>query len=63
MITHPYKHTHVYSISISTFERLVELILRFTKSVTKSVSMSMGTLPPTEKIINHKYNIHIKSRI
>jgi hypothetical protein len=37
--------------------------LRFTKSITKSDSLSMGTSPPTKRIINHKYNTHVKFRI
>jgi hypothetical protein len=39
------------------------LILRFMKSVTKSVSLSTGTSPPTERIISRKCNTHIKFRI
>jgi hypothetical protein len=33
------------------------------KSITKSVSILMETLSFTEKIINRKYNTHVKSRI
>jgi hypothetical protein len=39
------------------------LILKFIKSVIKSISLSMGTSPPTERIISRKYNTHIKSKI
>jgi hypothetical protein len=41
----------------------VGLILRFIKSVIKSVSVSIGTSAPTEKIISRKCNTHVKSRI
>jgi demethoxyubiquinone hydroxylase (CLK1/Coq7/Cat5 family) len=34
--------------------------LRFSKLVTKGASLSMGRTATTEKIINHKYNTHIK---
>jgi hypothetical protein len=48
----------VYSIFIST-----DLILRFTISLLKSVLLSINISPITKKIISHKYNIYIKSRI
>jgi hypothetical protein len=41
----------------------VGLILRFMKSVIKSVSLSMETLPLAKKIISRKYNIYVKFRI
>jgi hypothetical protein len=40
-----------------------DLILRFTKSVTKSASLSTGTSSPTERIISRKCNTYVKSRI
>jgi hypothetical protein len=63
MSIHSYEHTHVHTISMITFERLTDLILKFTKSVTKSVSLSTKISSPTERIINHKYNTYIKSKI
>jgi hypothetical protein len=63
MSIHPYEYTYVHPTPMCTFKRLSRLILRFTKPVTKSISLSTETLPPTEKIISRKYNIHIKSRI
>jgi hypothetical protein len=39
------------------------LILRFTKSVIKNVSLSKGTSTSTERIISRKYNTHFKSGI
>jgi hypothetical protein len=63
MNTHFYEHMHVYLIPMSTSEKLSDLILRFTKSVTKNISLSMETSSPTKKIINRKYNTHVKSMI
>jgi hypothetical protein len=63
MITYSYEHMHVHHTSMTTSERLSRLILKFTKSVTKSVSLSTGMSPPTKKIISHKYNTYVKSII
>jgi hypothetical protein len=66
---YPYKHTYTHPTSMSTSKRLswldleIHEILRFTKSITKSVSLSTGTSPPTERIISRKYNTHVKSII
>jgi hypothetical protein len=52
-ITYPYEH----------IRKTIDLILRFMKLVTKNVSLSMGTSPPTERLINRKYSTYVKSRI
>jgi hypothetical protein len=61
--THSYEHMYAHPTPMSTSERLSRLDLRFTKSVIKSVSLSMETSPLTEIIISQKCNTHIKYRI
>jgi hypothetical protein len=48
-------NTHAHSTSMSTFKTKdwVDLILRFTKSVIKSVSLSIGMSSLTERIISY----------
>jgi hypothetical protein len=59
-----YKYMYLYSIlMIISKKNWVDLILRFTKSVMKNISLSIETLPTTERIICLKCNTHIKSRI
>jgi hypothetical protein len=53
-------NTHAYTTLMSTSERLNRLILRLTKSVTKNVLLSMRISHTTERIINSKYNTHVK---
>jgi hypothetical protein len=55
---------HTYIIYLwAHLKYWVDLILRFTKSVTKITSLSMETSSLTEIIINCKYNIYVKSKI
>jgi hypothetical protein len=51
-----YLYEHIWKIGPA-------LILRFTKSVIKNVSLSKGTSTSTERIISRKYNTHFKSGI
>jgi hypothetical protein len=45
MNIYPYEYMYIYHTSMNIFERLrADLLLRFTKLITKSVSMSIGTL-------------------
>jgi hypothetical protein len=62
MSTHLYERTHTLPLWAHPKD-WVGLILRFTKSVTKSILLSTGTSSLTKRIINYKYNNHIKSRI
>jgi hypothetical protein len=56
-------NTRTYILSLWTsLKDWVNLIVRFTKPVIKNVSLSIE-MSPTKRIINHKYNTHIKSRI
>jgi hypothetical protein len=43
-----------------TMKDWTSLILRFTKSITKSVLLSTETSTPTERIISRKYNTQVK---
>jgi hypothetical protein len=52
-ISYPYEH----------LRNRAGLMLRFMKSVTKSVSLSTGTSAPIERIISRKYNAYVKFRI
>jgi hypothetical protein len=52
-----YEYTH--HIPMTTFKRLVGLILRFTKSVTKNILLLTVTLHITERIISRKYVTHM----
>jgi hypothetical protein len=54
--------THILPLSEPP-KNCVDLIFRFIKSAIKSVSLLMGVLPTTERIIIHKYNTHAKSEI
>jgi hypothetical protein len=63
---HEHSHLWTYAYTLPLWVSLkdwTDFILRFIKSVTKSVSLSMGTSHPIKKIISYKYNTHIKSRI
>jgi hypothetical protein len=65
MSTHHYEYTYEHPTSMSTSERLNRFDLEIHKvghqeriAVDEDVVSSL-----TEKIISHKYNTHIKSRI
>jgi hypothetical protein len=63
MSTSSYKDIYAYLIFIIIFERLRRVdfeIHKFDHQVRIAID---ETSPPTKKIINHKYNIHIKSKI
>jgi hypothetical protein len=62
-ITQSYEYMYAHSIPMSTSERLCDLILRFIKSVIKSVSLSMETSVTNERIISYKCNTGVKFRI
>jgi hypothetical protein len=63
MNIHFYEHAHAHPTPMSTSERLSRLDLEIHKVSHKERSLSTGISPPTEKIINRKYNTHVKSSI
>jgi hypothetical protein len=54
---------HAHTTSMNTFVRMSRLDLEIHESVTKNVSLSTVTSPPTERIISRKCNTHVKFRI
>jgi hypothetical protein len=50
MIAHPYEYTYAHPTPINISERLNQLDLD-------------GMSPPTKRIINRKYNTHVKSKV
>jgi hypothetical protein len=63
MSIHPYEYMHIYPITMSTSERLIQLDLEIYEVDHQKYITVDGTSSPTEKIISRKYNTHIKSRI
>jgi hypothetical protein len=57
IITHSYKYMHAHPTSTSTSERLSRLDLEIHEVGHQE------HIVPTERIISHKYNNHVKSRI
>jgi hypothetical protein len=63
MITHFYRYMYVRSIFMSNSERLSRLDLKIYEVGHQEYLVIDGTSPPTKKIINHKYNVHVKYMI
>jgi hypothetical protein len=63
MNTHTYKHTYTHTISMSTSKILSRFDLKIYKVDHQKYLIVDGTSPFTKRIINHKYNNHIKYMI
>jgi hypothetical protein len=62
MITYPYEYMYVHLTSINTFIRLTRLDLKI-HEVGHQECLAVDGDIISERIISHKYNIHVKSEI
>jgi hypothetical protein len=58
--THLYEYIYAHPIPMSSSERLSRLDLKIHEVGHQERLAVEGTSPPTERIISHKYNTHIK---
>jgi hypothetical protein len=63
MSTHPYEYAHAHPTLISISERLSRLDLEIHEVGHEERIAVDGDITPTKRIISHKYNTHIKSKI
>jgi hypothetical protein len=63
MITHLFEHTYTHHTPMSTSERLSRFDIEIHEVSHQECLAVDETSPPTERIISHKYNTHIKFRI